>query len=189
MKSVFRLPTALAAAALICAVHVAGASSATAAPAATVEEIPLSFAYYDPAIAEENGFRIVQDAEGMQRSEPVTEEAKALVAKQSRHTVIGKCGSATLNMARVGGTRQVFVSTGYRVPLPTVYHTWTVDLTRGSQAWAVGLNGGPTTGSWSASRTVTTNNNQGVRGIVRAGSHAFLTNGAVCFAGAPNSGT
>ena len=186
MKSVRRVPVALVAAVVLGAVHLAGASEARAA---NVEVIPLEFAHYDHAVAESNGFRIVTNADGQEVSEPVSDEAKALVAKQSRHTVIGRCGSASLNLARVGGTRQVFFSTGYKVPFPTIYHNWTVDLTRGGQQWSTGLNGGPTTGSWSTSRTITTNNNQGVRGIVRAGSHAYLTNGAVCFAGSPNSST
>lgn len=164
---------------------------AVAQPASATETVtvPLELAYFDSSVAAENGFKIETDASGRQNSVPVTPEAKTLVAKQGRHTVVGPCGSSSLTMSRVGGTRQVHFTTSFAVKAPTVYHRWSVDLTRGGQGWSHDLGGGPTGGSWNASRITTTNNNQGVRGVVRSGSHALLVTGAVCYSGSPNAST
>jgi len=151
--------------------------------------VPLELAYFDEAVAAQNGFKIVTKSDGSQDSVPVTAEARNMIAKQARHTVIGPCGESSLTMSRVGGTRQVHFTTTFAVKAPTVYHNWNVDLTRQGKKWSHNLSGGPTRGTWGTSRITNTGNNQGVRGEVRAGSHALLVNGAVCYSGGPNSGT
>lgn len=158
-----------------------------ASAASTTFTVPLELAYFDENVAAENGFKIVTRADGSQESVPVTEAARALVSRESRHTIIGPCGSSSLTLSRVGGTSKVFFTTAFQVKTATKFHQWTVDLTRNGQRWSYNLSGGPTFGSWNTSRTTTTGNNQGVLGVVRAGSYAMLVTGAVCYSGGPSS--
>lgn len=178
---------ALAVAAVSALVSLQSTGSASAAEA--IIDVPLEVAYIDHAVAEAHGFKVIEGDDGVEVSVPQTEAAKALIGRQSRHTVVGNCGSATLNMSRVGGASKVMVTTGFKVRLPTIYHTWNVDLKRGGGAWGVPLSGGPTSGAWATSRIVNTGNNQSVHGLVRGGSHTLLVDGSVCFAGGPNSWT
>lgn len=162
-----------------------------AVPAAAEEvhqqKVEMKLVGYDRSVAAAHGFDIEVDANGHERPIPVTAEARQVLQRAARHTIVGPCGQASLTMARVGGTSQVFFTTSFSVKAPTAFSVWNVDLKRNGNVYARNLDHGPTGGSWSGSRTVTTGSNQGVTGSVRAGSYAFLVTGAICYAGAPHS--
>ncbi|RFA19989.1 hypothetical protein B7R25_10450 [Subtercola boreus] len=149
---------------------------------------------FDADVAAENGFTIITNAEGIQESIPVSDSAKALVvaAAQEGHqntgTLTYSCGSSWLTMTRAGST-SVYFNTGFKVYLPTLWHSWAVDMFSSRGGYSVGLDGGPTPPVWDDGWTINVGSSFGTHGNVRPGSFAVLTNGAFCYSNSPTAGT
>jgi hypothetical protein len=104
----------------------------TVAPHTVTTTAPMVSRGYDAKVAEANGFTIVTDADGTQRSVPVTDAAKAIVASAKPsgvhvlNTVSGDCGSSTVTAVYAGNAKVTVVSS-YRVRLTAVEQQWHVN--------------------------------------------------------------
>jgi hypothetical protein len=166
---------------------------------ATSVTVPLTLVGYDSEIAARNGFRIVTDPDGRQRSIPVTAAARRAMAEHAISspvtgqspgtlgTVIGDCGTATLDATALGSRRSTIV-TGFTVKVPAYSFRWSIAVTDpgGSftKTWGPAALASRT--SWAASYTWTAGARGSAFGQVRTGfyiSYAALINGGWCTAG------
>ncbi|NII40269.1 hypothetical protein E9228_000905 [Curtobacterium flaccumfaciens] len=177
-------------------VAVAAPATANTAVDSTTVTMPMTVVGYDAKVAEAHGYKIETDADGVQRSVPITEAAKKQAMKDAAATQVskpggvsvknivrGNCGSSSLNIVRY--SNGVRIATSYSVKATSIQHTWNVDgstLTKTFSNGFSGLNNKPT---WSATHDVAISGNASAHATVRAGSSALLVNGEVCAAGAP----
>ncbi|WP_426624451.1 hypothetical protein ACPPVW_18160 [Leifsonia sp. McL0607] len=179
---------AIAAGALIFSGAVAAQASET--PGAETVTLNVSEAMvpagFDPAVAEANGYKIVTDSTGEQRSVPVSAEAIAFEerlassALKARTTwVQGPCGNSWINAVSKGNSK--FISTGYVVPRPVIAKLWIVQVWGWSGlpsfSWS-----GPSGASWSSSWSFS---GGGDFANVLPGSNVVMNNGTVCVSGSP----
>lgn len=143
---------------------------------------------FDSAVAEANGYKIVTDSTGEQRSVAVSPEAIEFERQLARTPSItpfttfvsGPCGTSWINAVSRGNTK--VISTGYVVPRPVIVKTWTV------QVWGWGglpsyTWGGSSGASWSSSWSFTLSGADFAN--VLPGSNVVMNNGTVCLSGSP----
>lgn len=151
---------------------------------------------FDEAVAEANGYEILTDANGVQRSVPVSEQAIAFEISRTaeladasdgssanRTTVTGNCGTSFVGVTRYGN--RIMVGTGYAVFYPVVARLWVVQI----YSFA-GLPSFTWTGSSGASWNSAASFFMSAGGVasVTPGSSVVMTNGAVCWSGSPSEG-
>lgn len=160
---------------------------------------------FDAAVAAAHGFAIVTGDDSRQRSIPVTDEAIQLMAQASARaehddvvatgngedlgegiTVGGDCGTSYLDLDYDG--RNLHISTGYNVYLPSLFHTWLVQYNGGGRYGfhTYPFDGGPSGPSWSSGRVENApGSSAGRYGNVASSSFVLLVNGAYCQTGSP----
>lgn len=168
----------------VAAAHASEAPSAeTVTVSASEAMVPAGF---DPAVAEANGYKIVTDSTGAQRSVPVSAEAIAFEERLTRGTGLarttwaeGACGNSWINAVTKGNSK--FISTGYVVPRPVIAKSWTVQVWGWSGlpsfSWT-----GPSGASWSSSWSFS---GGGDFANVLPGSNVVMNNGTVCVSRSP----
>lgn len=174
-------------------VHAAFGGDAASRAQDPMPVAPMDVVGFDPAVAEANGFRIITAADGSQSSEPVTSEARELVAAYDTSSattfgyaeVQGNCGYSWIDITR-GLSSITRIKTGYTVRLPTKSRLWSVTLFGVAGIPNYSMNspiGGPAT--WSTSANVSYGS--GGFGNVPPGSQVTLTDGSICVSGNPGT--
>lgn len=138
---------------------------------------------FDSAVAEANGYQIVTDSDGQQRSVAVSPEAirfeKSLAMSRTTWAE-GPCGNSWINAVSRGNSK--FISTGFVVPRPVIAKNWTVQVWGWSgmpSYWWGGASGSSWSSSWSFSMP-----GDGFANVL-PGSNVVMNNGTVCASGSP----
>lgn len=213
-RTAVRLSGALLGASLLVALTGAPAFASTSqtgdSPESTtsvIKIIPMTFAGYDRAVAEANGYRIEVDENGAETSVPVTDEAKAedatavtpaalqaqgramakqlgTVQPQGYDEVEGPCGLSYVDASH-NGLQWVYVRTGYAVTHPVVSRWWSVWLNGTGGSAGANFNGGATPSVWGGAQNVPMYG--GGIAHVTIGSNVQMTNGGICYSGNPST--
>ena len=147
---------------------------------------------YDEAVAESNGYEIVENKDGSWESVPVTPEAQAFEdsnAGPSTRTVTvgGNYGSSWIDVS--GGINPVkTVRTGYNVPAPVANRiSWVVQVSSFGGFPSMSWPSGPSGAQWSGVSSFSTG---GIGGFawVTPTSSVLLIDGRVCSSGSPAEG-
>lgn len=163
-----------------------GALAASAdEPSPQMETVTLAMvpSGFDVAVAEANGYRVVTDADGSQRSVAVSQEAidfERALARTRTTYVSGPCGNSWINAVSRGNSK--FISTGYVVPRPVIAKNWTVQVWGWSgmpSTWWGGASGPSWSSSWSFSMP-----GDGFANVL-PGSNVVMSDGTVCASGSP----
>ncbi|NHT17508.1 hypothetical protein [Cellulomonas sp. IC4_254] len=160
----------------------------------TIVEVEMDAVGFDESVARANGYAIVTEEDGTQRSVPVTDQARAeeeAIARRvgaGRSTVVaGSCGTSRIVITDSTGFRRAGISTSFNVVRPAVGYSWFVDVAGG------GTSARQTFGGALASRT--TWQHTFLHSVPKAGSYiasvartsnAVLNNGTICFSGGPS---
>lgn len=192
-----KIPLALAlASAIAITPGLAGPAHAAEGPANPSVSVEIRTAMesvgFDEEIAAANGFQIVTDANGVQSSIPVTNEAKQLVARYTeregqvgalRAVSYGPCGYSTINLVTMGFD-YLTIGTSFSVNLPVQTRWWGVVGFSGSGTFNVSFNGGASGPFWTGASNV--RRAGGGWGQVAVGSYVIKVDGNICWSGSPS---
>lgn len=159
---------------------------------------PMIFGGYDAEVAEANGFKVVTDEDGTQRSIPVTDAAAAQLEKadelradsRQKNTAlagVGNCGSSWATGSKIENDTVAF-NTGFLVFLAAYEHTWTVYANGFFSANSWTTSGpGPTSGSENWTGAIGNVSGPGFGGVplLSASASVVLVNGSVCYSVGP----
>lgn len=166
-------------------------------------------AYYDEAVASANGYAIVTDQAGRQRSEPITEEAKARAAQRTDPAaiaaqkqlggmvstnalvydeVVGDCGLSYVGAEKISGDRVPF-ETGFIVRDAVRSWTWRIQANAFISGDSRNFGGGATGPEVDRSGTMIAVG-PGTAFVPGFSNSALVTlvDGAVCYSGGPSVG-
>lgn len=160
----------------------------------TSTTMPMKITDIDEKVAEANGFKVVLNADGVEQSIPVTDEAKAMVAAlesrgtdvSQRGTVGGDCGTSTINGNKVSGD-WVNIYTAYAVYLPVTHRHWQVVASGFISGFTYTWPSASTGPSWS-STVGGTAIGPGSAYVPAFIANVVLTDGAVCYSWGPSFG-
>lgn len=165
----------------------AGAAVPASAAEATELTAEMVVTGYDPEVAKENGYRIVADANGVESSIPISAAARAEqadAAKGARVTKPGNCGTSTLTIKSVKSRGGINIHAAYKLNpgKKSFGHFWKVSgQSRLGTPFTENFSGANNIdSSWSATHFRSLYGFSSGVGSTFVGSHAKLTNGAVC---------
>lgn len=163
------------------------APSSTPTPTLKQSSADMTIVGFDRTIAEQNGYEIVKNAQGLDTAVKRGEPSAGDVG--GHDSVTSNCGTSWITFTSIGHDK-ANMTTGFGVIHAAVKYGWTVDFV---DRWGVSSQGrsgvlaNRTTWDWTPPFIFASGGTGSAFASVETGSYAVLLNGAVCYSGGPSA--